>query len=184
MRNAFMMNAVGDRMKFSLMTGAAVMALSVVALGASSASATSLYDWSFSNASDSGMGTFTTATPWTPAGVAITGVTGEIDSQSILSLSGYAGADNDLRSTFPFVSQGGISLMTAVDTYNIANINNLGEPGLIIQSVDPSGTSNGQPITFSVVAVPEPATWAIMLTGFAGLGAAMRSRRKQAAATV
>ena len=31
-------------------------------------------------------------------------------------------------------------------------------------------------------AVPEPATWAMMLVGFGGLGAAMRSRRKLAAA--
>jgi hypothetical protein len=30
--------------------------------------------------------------------------------------------------------------------------------------------------------VPEPATWAVMLMGFGGLGAAMRSRRKQAEA--
>lgn len=37
----------------------------------------------------------------------------------------------------------------------------------------------------SVTAVPEPATWAIMLIGFGGLGAAMRvSRRKQHAAAV
>jgi len=34
-----------------------------------------------------------------------------------------------------------------------------------------------------VPGVPEPASWAMMLIGFAGLGAAMRSRRKQAAAT-
>ena len=32
-------------------------------------------------------------------------------------------------------------------------------------------------------AVPEPATWAMMLIGFGGLGAAMRSRRRSAAAT-
>jgi len=32
-------------------------------------------------------------------------------------------------------------------------------------------------------AVPEPATWAMMLVGFGGLGAAMRSRRKASAAT-
>jgi hypothetical protein len=30
-------------------------------------------------------------------------------------------------------------------------------------------------------AVPEPASWAVMLVGFGGLGVAMRSRRKQAA---
>ena len=35
----------------------------------------------------------------------------------------------------------------------------------------------------SVTGVPEPATWAVMLVGFGGLGAAIRSRRKQAAAT-
>jgi hypothetical protein len=34
-----------------------------------------------------------------------------------------------------------------------------------------------------VSSVPEPATWAVMLVGFGGLGVAMRSRRKQAAAT-
>ncbi len=33
-----------------------------------------------------------------------------------------------------------------------------------------------------VTGVPEPATWAMMLVGFGGLGAAMRSRRGQAAA--
>ena len=35
----------------------------------------------------------------------------------------------------------------------------------------------------SVTAVPEPATWAMMLVGFGGLGAALRSRRKGVAAT-
>ncbi|HEX4181175.1 MAG TPA: FxDxF family PEP-CTERM protein [Caulobacteraceae bacterium] len=34
---------------------------------------------------------------------------------------------------------------------------------------------------FTVTPVPEPATWAVMLVGFGGMGAAMRSRRKQAA---
>jgi hypothetical protein len=38
-------------------------------------------------------------------------------------------------------------------------------------------------INYAFVAVPEPATWAMMLVGVGGLGAAMRSqRRKQAAA--
>ena len=32
-------------------------------------------------------------------------------------------------------------------------------------------------------AVPEPATWAMLLIGFGGLGAAMRSRRRRSAAT-
>jgi hypothetical protein len=39
-------------------------------------------------------------------------------------------------------------------------------------SIDPAPTVNG---------VPEPATWAVMLVGFGGVGAAMRARRKHAA---
>jgi hypothetical protein len=34
----------------------------------------------------------------------------------------------------------------------------------------------------TMTAVPEPATWAVMLLGFGGVGAAIRSRRKQVAA--
>jgi hypothetical protein len=38
--------------------------------------------------------------------------------------------------------------------------------------------SNQAAILFQAAAVPEPATWAMMLAGFGGLGVAMRSRRK------
>ena len=34
--------------------------------------------------------------------------------------------------------------------------------------------------TLDTSAVPEPATWAMMLVGFGGMGAALRSRRKVA----
>jgi hypothetical protein len=36
---------------------------------------------------------------------------------------------------------------------------------------------------YAAAGVPEPATWAMMLAGFGGLGAAMRSRRRAATAT-
>jgi hypothetical protein len=39
-------------------------------------------------------------------------------------------------------------------------------------------------LTSAVISTPEPSTWAMMLVGFGGLGVAMRSRRKVAAATV
>jgi hypothetical protein len=38
-------------------------------------------------------------------------------------------------------------------------------------------------LSFTVSSVPEAATWAMMLVGFGGLGAAIRSRRRPAAAT-
>ena len=50
-------------------------------------------------------------------------------------------------------------------------------------------TVNDTPITFSsqvypdrTGGVPEPATWALLLTGFGGMGAALRRRRAQSAA--
>ena len=48
----------------------------------------------------------------------------------------------------------------------------------------PGSTISG-PVAISVsfTAVPEPATWAMMLVGFGGLGVAIRSRRKGVAAT-
>ena len=57
---------------------------------------------------------------------------------------------------------------------------------LVIQDLNDSGGFNDfalDDIAFAGPAVPEPATWAMMLVGLGGLGAAMRSRRKTAAAT-
>jgi hypothetical protein len=68
-----------------------------------------------------------------------------------------------------------------------------GDKALSIEltSVSKFSVSKGELNSFSGVstgsfasAVPEPATWAIMLTGFGGLGAAMRSNRKRVAASV
>ncbi len=46
----------------------------------------------------------------------------------------------------------------------------------------PSLQANGWTATFTSDGVPEPATWAMMLTGFGGLGALMRRRRALAVA--
>ena len=40
------------------------------------------------------------------------------------------------------------------------------------------GRENGSPSILNVAAVPEPATWAMMLVGFGMMGAAMRYRRR------
>jgi hypothetical protein len=53
-------------------------------------------------------------------------------------------------------------------------------PGL--HSTDAQGLINVQSLIPTNLPVPEPSTWAMMLVGFGGLGAAMRGRRKPAAA--
>ena len=49
----------------------------------------------------------------------------------------------------------------------------------LANTCDPSGAT----CSFTRTVVPEPATWAMMLVGFGGLGLAMRSRRRPIAAS-
>lgn len=49
---------------------------------------------------------------------------------------------------------------------------------------DGKGVSNAQILGTGTPAVPEPATWAMMLVGFAGIGASMRRRRRPALAQI
>jgi hypothetical protein len=162
---------VGKMSRFLVV--AVIAAISAIA-NASSARA-EVYLWSFSNATDSGSGTFDTAAPWSPTGIAITGFTGSIDGNVITALSPYAASDNMLYSDPPHISQGGISLVTSLDTYNFENY--FGTK-LIKQSFDPNGFVNsGVEITFNIAAVPEPSTWAMMILGFAGVGFMAYRRR-------
>ena len=71
-----------------------------------------------------------------------------------------------------------LSLSPGID---LSTLNALADPGVL----------SGLPlytglvvVDFPVGIVPEPATWALMLMGLGGLGAALRSRRKQGAAAV
>ena len=56
----------------------------------------------------------------------------------------------------------------------------------VLNTITVTGVSRGQGsyggnLTFTPAAVPEPATWAMMLFGFAGIGWQLRRRRSQAA---
>jgi hypothetical protein len=62
------------------------------------------------------------------------------------------------------------------------------ETGLF-QNIAQFTTSNGDSYTFQIAsdaveAIPEPATWAMMLLGLAGLGAAMRTTRRKSGAAL
>lgn len=109
-------------------------------------------------------------------------ITGTVNGSMITGLNTFNGADDLL---FPagttFLSTHGISFVTAAgQDINIFSFFPQGTPpsgnayGEL--SASPSGFGVG---TFTISAVPEPSTWAMMLLGFAGLGFAFRrSRRK------
>jgi len=75
---------------------------------------------------------------------------------------------------------GGMPLVTysgfeyKVDVLTVTDIDFGQPPGTVTSEFDAAGFSM---VNISPDAIPEPASWALMLTGFAGLGAALRSRR-------
>ena len=57
-------------------------------------------------------------------------------------------------------------------------------PGLVLKGNSLASFKAVSAGTFTGAAVPEPASWAMMLIGFGGMGAAMRSRRKGLVAAI
>jgi hypothetical protein len=134
-------------------------------------------------------------------GYDVTGISGFIDGKAITSLvanpdppntayhyfndpnGDYFYYDNVLYSPgAPHVDVGGILVTVGSKYYNIYN-----DTGVIGQ--DTLDLYNGSGFTgtsgifgISEIAVPEPATWAAMLLGFAGAGTMIRQRRKRLAA--
>jgi hypothetical protein len=56
-----------------------------------------------------------------------------------------------------------------------------GSHGFVIDYVEANGSPSD--LIFTTGAVPEPATWAMMLAGFGGMGAAMRNKRRNRVAS-
>jgi hypothetical protein len=184
--------------------------LALAALASTPAAAQS-FDWTFTNAAGlvTGSGyltvgaadgggfdvlTFAGSVDDPVAGVdgAITGFTPGAGA----ALSGYGFTfDNIVYPSAPFDDNLGIQFNVGSTILNIYN-----ETGGCCAAVYPGTYPTGDLLqalfnpgasgvygatdlgTFNLTAVPEPAAWALMLTGFAGLGAALRSRRRPLAA--
>lgn len=99
-------------------------------------------------------------------------VTGPDFFADLIGSVGGAGGDN-----------GGVNVSFAPST-QIFHSSLIGDFTLHLNDVAVSGTTGlAAPITgYIQAAVPEPATWAMMLVGFAGIGFAMRRRRTPALA--
>ena len=178
-------------MKFAT-TFAAMMIAGLTPLGAALEPASAeVFDWSLTGpapdlggVSFPGSGTIT-ASPTASTGVFdIDTITGVIDGSEITGTSAFRGADNEVFTNgFAFVSTVGISFETAAgQSVNIFSFFGQGTP--------PTGNAYGEFTanpgafgvgTFTLTAVPEASTWALMLIGFAGLGmASYRASQKRA----
>ena len=95
----------------------------------------------------------------------------------ITGLSSYAGADNDLYVTGAWVTFGGLSFSTiSLGNFNFYN-SGQGYYGLLSSVTNANGYADGRIATARVAAVPEPATWSMMLLGFGAIGWQLRRRR-------
>jgi len=114
-------------------------------------------------------------------GDAITGlITNPAQPNQGTSPDGLFYFDNDYYSTTPVFDGGGILFSTASGTeYNFWGNN---PTSYTLYSANVNGYSFNSNGTFDVsVAVPEPASWALMVAGFGVAGFAMRNRRQRTA---
>lgn len=113
----------------------------------------------------------------------IDAISGTANGDSITGLSSYASADQALFDTASGIVPdfSGFAFTTAANTFSIGDTG-LGDIGITDMISNPNGYCCGtHPLTLSITAaVPEPATWAMMLIGFGAIGFAMqRTTRKQ-----
>ncbi len=83
--------------------------------------------------------------------------------------------DNAFKPSSPFVSLAGLYFGSATSRYNLFSQNGNYE---LYQETGGQYTSNSVG-SLSVAAVPEPATWALLLLGFFAVGGAMRAQRRK-----
>ncbi len=106
----------------------------------------------------------------------ITAITGTRNGLAVTGLSNYAAATQHFSPTAPYTDFGGFSYdVVGSPSYNVFYDGSLGE----LNSVDsPNGfvVNESRFTSFAVAAVPEPATWGMMILGFGVIGGAMRRR--------
>jgi hypothetical protein len=149
-----------------------------------------VFDFTITSANGDATGQFTATGG--PSSFSVTGVTGTVvpitgPDVAITGLSAYGGANNILFEPAPFVDRAGTAFVAGGLDYNIFE-NSPGIYGFCVSSVNPTcegGDADSAPVAqFSLTpagpsAVPEPATWALMLLGGGMLGGARWFARRR-----
>jgi len=114
----------------------------------------------------------------------VTSFTGTLAGAAISLLApgsypiGTASNDNLFDGTSPYFTFKGVSFAAGGQNYNLYN-----NGPTVMLCGRTAGCDTTSLSAFTVTAVPEPATWAMMLVGFAMVGAATRYRRRATAMT-
>lgn len=167
----------------------ALIALSLAAITTPASAAVFDFDFTttstlFGGPNQTIVGTFTTADTTVDRfgfnALQITGISGTINGQAITGLFDSAGPYYYLTSGPTFLDGSGVRFNTALAS-NIAFFHQDGVASDVYR-VNGNGTISAfGPATsraaVTASAVPEPATWALMLMGFGAMGVAMRRRK-------
>ena len=168
-----------------LVIGAA-LAAAVVACPASAAQ----YAFSYGlNGTTIASGTITTddTVGAFPGSMNVSNVTGSRNNMAITGFQGFFDVDNGDQSLYPtrpsaYVDSLGLTYQVGQYSYNITSPSSAspgGGNGLYTEyrylTSDPFGPQQSQTVSaFTLTAVPEAATWAMMVGGFGAVGAALR----------
>ncbi|SDJ63506.1 PEP-CTERM protein-sorting domain-containing protein [Bradyrhizobium lablabi] len=152
--------------------GGAALALLASLASFSPADASVLFSFTETGAGISASGVFTADSNGNGT-YTVTAINGTLngDAMTLIIPGGYQGNDNLLTYPgSPALEFGGLSYVANAISYNLYYNASSGfcSAGSYCSSTDPAGPDT--PVSFSVAAVPEPSTWAMMILGFFGLG--------------
>ncbi len=144
---------------------------------APAAAANFIYDFSFNSGFGAGSGQFTLSSDPTAGLATVTGLSGTlgVDAIALLAPGTYAGNDNLFKAASPHFNFGGVSFSAGGLNYNLYN-----RGGAIQLCGRTSSCQLTATSAFVTSAVPEPATWAMMIFGFGLAGFSLRRRQRVA----